>query len=132
MKDGSDGESFAFKLKVVELGIGSDGEAESSCVVEHVENAPDAPSKRTHLGARESILLGLLKTMAPSGTVDREDLVEGYKAKTPKPDGRDQRRSHAITALTSLVAKRLAYMHGEDRVSLTSLLTQGDFEGWLK
>ena len=132
MKDGTDGESFAFKLKVVDLGLGPEGEAESSCVVEHVETAstPEASSRKQKLGPRESIMMDLLKTMAPSGTVNEEDLLEGYKAKVPRGDGRDQRRTHASTALTGLIAKKMAFKHGEDRVSLTSLITTGD-EGWL-
>jgi hypothetical protein len=132
MKDGSDGESHSFKLKVVPLGVDADGEEESSCVIEHVENAPEnTPSTRkAKLGPREAIIHDLLKTMAPSGTVAEEDLIEGFKARVPRGDGRDQRRSHAVAALTSLIAKRMAFKHGEDRVSLTSLVTSGS-EGWL-
>lgn len=133
MKDGTDGASYAFKLKVVELGMDdSTGEVESSCVVEHVETSPVEPSvKKYKLGPREQIMFDLLKTMAPSGTVAEEDLFEGYKAKVPKGDAdRDQRRNHARAALTSLIAKRLAYKHGEDRVSLTSLVSTGE-DGWL-
>ena len=134
MKDGTDGINLAFKLKVVDLGENSEGEPETSCIVEHVENAPAeaGASKNRKLGGREAILHQLLQVMAPSGTVALEDLVEGYKAKVPRQDGdRDQRRQHAKVALTSLVAKRMAYMHGEDRVSLTSLVTSGN-EGWLE
>ena len=76
-------------------------------------------------------MLDLLKVMAPSGTVAEEDLVEGYKAKVARGDGRDQRRTHAYSALNNLIAKGKAYKHGEDRVSLTSLVTTGD-DGWLQ
>ena len=63
MKDGSDGESFAFKLKVVDLGTDAEGEAESSCVVEHVETsaAPADSARKRKLGPRESIMMDLLK-----------------------------------------------------------------------
>lgn len=132
MKDGSDGGVHGFKLKVVPLGLDADGEEESSCVVEHVEAArEERAGKKAKLGPREQIMYDLLKTVAPSGTVSEEDLIEGYKAKVPRPDGRDQRRGHAIVALTSLVAKRMAFKQGEDRVSLTSLITSGT-EGWLE
>ena len=131
MKDGSDGEQHSFKLKVVELDTGPDGEPESSCIVEHVDNAPaERSAKKVKLGPRENLVLDLIKTMAPSGTVAVEDVLEGYRKKVPKGDGRDQRRSHAATSLTNLVAKGVVHMHGDDRVSLTSLLTSGD-EGWL-
>lgn len=132
MKDGTDGESFAFKLKVVELGTDSDGEPESSCVVEHVEAAPEAErsARKIKLGSREQIVFDLLQVMAPSGTMAIEDLVEGYKAKVAKTDGRDQRRAHAVFALNNLIAKGKAFKHGEERVSLTSLITTGE-DGWL-
>jgi len=133
MKDGTDGESFAFKLKVVPMGFDADGEEESSCVVEHVDAAPapESAARKIKLGSREQIMLDLLKVMAPSGTVAEEDLVEGYKAKVARGDGRDQRRTHAFAALNNLIAKGKAFKHGEDRVSLTSLVTTGD-EGWLQ
>jgi len=133
MKDGTDGESFPFKLKVVELGFGPDGEAESSCIVEHVDAQPQSEptARKVKLGPRETIMFDLLKTMAPSGTVSEDDLFEGYKVKVPRGDAdRDQRRNHARSALTNLIAKKLAFKHGEDRVSLTSLVTSGD-DGWM-
>lgn len=134
MKDGTDGSTYSFKLKVIELGVDSDGEVESSCIVEHVEAAPqDAStgSKQKPTGRHQQLMIDTLKTVAPSGTVNLEDLVAGYVAKTPKGEGRDRRRRDALRALEELIAKRLAYMQGEDRVSLTSLVTSGD-EGWLQ
>jgi AAA domain len=132
MKDGSDGESFAFKLKVIPLGHDADGEEESSCVVEHIDAAPQEQrtGKQKPGGRHETSLYDVLKTVAPSGSVDLEDLVEGYLAKMPKGEGKDNRKRDAKRALENLIAKKLAYMQGEDRVSLTSLVTAGD-EGWL-
>ena len=131
MKDGSDGTQFAFKLKVIPLGENDEGEEESSCVIEHVENAPpEASGKHRALGPDQKTVLDLLKTMAPSGTVNEEDLIEGYKARKARGDGRDQRRSIAVRALNALEANRLAFKHGEDRWSLTSLVTST--EDWLK
>lgn len=131
MKDGTDGESLSFKLKVIPLGE-VDGEEESSCIIEHVESAQEVHSggKQKPRGAHETTILDTLKTMAPSGTVNLDDLVEGYVAKMPRSDGRDNRKRDAKRALGNLCSKKLAFMHGEDRVSLTSLVTTGD-EGWL-
>ena len=132
MKDGSDGEQFSYKLKVIELGE-VDGEMESSCIIEHVENAPDAaPSGKTRPSGRHEIgMFDMLKVMAPSGTVNYEDLVAGYVAKMPKgSEGKDNRKRDAKRAVEGLIAKRLCYMHENDRVSLTSLVTSGD-DGWL-
>jgi KaiC/GvpD/RAD55 family RecA-like ATPase len=132
MKDGSDGVSYAFKLKVIPLGLTEDGDEESSCVIEHVD-APAATagaSKQKPTG-HQIILLEVLKTMAPGGTVDKEDLFNGYTAKMPKSsEGRDRRNRDAQRALEGLIAKRLAFMHENDRVSLTSLITTS--EDWLQ
>lgn len=133
MKDGTDGESFPFKLKVIELGVDVDGEPESSCIVEHVEasEAPASSGKQKPSGRHQVLVLDILKTMAPSGTVNIDDLVAGYVAKMPKSEGvKDNRKRDARRGLEELIAKRLAYMHGEDRVSLTSLVTAGNDE-WL-
>jgi hypothetical protein len=131
MKDGTDGEAYGFKLRVIDLGVNSEGEAESSCVVEYVDAQSEGPAKKVKLGPHETIIYGLLRAMAPSGTCAEEDLVEGYKNQVPKPDGRDQRRKDGKRALTNLIAKKMAFKHGEDRVSLTSLVTTGEGE-WLK
>lgn len=132
MKDGTDGESFAFKLKVVPLGRDADGEEESSCVVEHVAATPatHGTGKQKPGGRHQIAMLDILRTMAPSGTVNYEDLVAGYVAKMPKGDDNMRPRRNAQRAIEELIVKRLAHMHGEDRVSLTSLVTSGD-EGWL-
>lgn len=132
MKDGSDGENIGFKLKTVVLGLDADGEEESSCVVEHVDTPAGEPkSKPRPVGKHEQAMLDLLKVMAPSGTVNYTDLVEGYLKKMPAGESsKAQRRSKAKGALEGLVARRLAFMHGDDRVALTSLITTGD-EGWL-
>ncbi len=132
MKDGSDGETFGFKLKVVPLGFGPDGEEENSCVVEYVDTPPEAArtGKQRPAGV-QIVMLDTLKVMAPSGTVNKEDLFEGYKKKMPKTsDGPDRRRRDAQRALEGLIAKRLAFMQENDRVSLTSLVTSSE-KDWL-
>lgn len=134
LKDSTDGTEFGFKLKVVPLGVDADGEEESSCMVEHVEQAPEEArtGKQKPSGRHQLLMYDVLKTVAPSGTVALEDLVAGYTAKVPKgTEGRDNRKRDAKRALEELIAKKLAYMHGDDRVSLTSLITSGS-EGWLE
>lgn len=133
MKDGTDGESYAFKLKVVPLGFDTHGEEETSCVVEHVEQVAATPSngKQRATGRHQLTMFDILRTMAPSGTVNYDDLVAGYAAKMPKGgEGRDNRKRDAKRALEELITKRLAFMHSSDRVSLTSLVTTGE-DGWL-
>lgn len=133
MKDGMDGETFGFKLKVIPLGLTADGEEESSCVIEHVDTAPERHSagKQKPSGAHQVALWDLLKVMAPSGSVNFEDLAAGYAKKMPVGEnGRDLRKRDAKRALDGLVAKKLAFMQENDRVSLTSLITSGD-DGWI-
>lgn len=133
LKDFEDGATFAFKLKVIALGVDADGEPESSCVIEHVDRAPDVSGggKQRATGRHQLTMYDILKVMAPSGTVNYDDLVAGYVAKMPKGgEGRDNRKRDAKRAIEELITKRLAHMHAEDRVSLTSLVTSGD-DGWL-
>jgi AAA domain len=130
-KDFVDSEFFDYKLKVIELGE-VDGEMESSCVVEHVENAPTTAAGKMKPGGRhEVVVLDVLKTVAPSGSVDLEDLRNGYLAKMPAAGETDKNRKRDFKrALENLCSKRLCYMHENDRVSLTSLVTStGD---WLE
>jgi hypothetical protein len=132
MKDGNDGESLSFKLKVIELGE-VEGEVESSCVIEHVDSVPrEASAKRKPRGPHQIALFDMLKTMAPSGTVDINDLKAGYAAKMPPAEKgeKDRRNRDAKVALEGLISARLAFMHENDRVSLTSLVVEGD-DGWL-
>lgn len=132
MKDGTDGETFAFKLKTVPLGFTPEGDEESSCVIEHIRDQPEEAKsgKQKPAGAHQIALLDMLKLMAPSGTVNYDDLVAGYVKKMAPGEGRDMRGRDAKRALDGLIAKRLAYMHENDRVSLTSLITSGD-DGWI-
>lgn len=134
-KDGADGEQLSFKLKVVPLGIDMFGEEESSCIVEHVDAPTDIAKtgKQKPSGRHQQAMLDMLKLMAPSGSVNYEDLVDGYAAKMPRgsESGKDNRKRDAKRAIEELIAKRLAYMHEGDRVSLTSLVTSGPGD-WLE
>ena len=132
MKDGGDSEAFSFKLKVVGLGENQYGEPESSCVVEHIDSAPGETGHKVKLKGLPKLVYDTLATMAPSGTCNVEDLIEGVKTKLPKSDGaRDLRRQNVLQTLSrSLIPAGWAYMHGEDRVSLTNIVQQED-EAWL-
>jgi hypothetical protein len=133
MKDGTDGDTLAFKLKVVRIGQDEYGEEETSCVIEHVDAAPEVPRvSRQKPSAKEAVLFDVLKTVAPSGTVNKDDLITGYQRKMPKDDDNKRPRRDAMRALEGLIAKRLAFMHENDRVSLTSLVVAGNDEDWLK
>ena len=133
MKDGSDGLRLPFKLQTLELGFDPDGEAESSCIVEHVEAAEDrSPDSRgaKPAGAYQTTMYDALKQLAAGGTVDQAALYAEVLERMPKGEGRDQRDKSCKRALESLCAKKLAYMLG-DRVSLTPIVELGDSE-WLE
>lgn len=134
LKDSEDGASYPFKLKTVDLGLDADGVMVTSCVVEHVEAQAEVQGtgRQKPTSAHQITMMDVLRTVAPSGTVDYDDLLAGYAAKFPTGTAESKRdvKKAAKRALESLIAKRLAHMHGEDRVSLTSLVTSGDAQ-WL-
>jgi hypothetical protein len=135
MKDGSDGAQWPFKLKVVSLGCDLEGEEESSCVVEHVEqsDAPVEGSRKVPLKGLPKLVCDTLAVMAPSGTCNVDDLIAGVKAKLPKTDGpRDLRKQNVNQTLSrTLIPGGYAYMHGEDRISLTSIIQVEEESAWL-
>lgn len=130
MKDGSDGEAFTFKLKTVALPSLGD-EPESSCIVEHVDSAPQEKASRRPLTGVPKLVYDTLAIMAPSGSCDIVDLIEGVKKKLPKGgEGTDRRRQYIMTALNrTLVPGGHVFMHEEDRVSLTNI--QSSAGGWI-
>jgi len=129
MKDGSDGEAWNFKLKVIELGNDVEGEPETSCIVEHTESGAPAGGKKVNLKGTPKLVHDTLATMAPSGTCSIEDLIEGVKVKLPKEgEGRDLRRQRTLEAIRrTLIPGGYAYMHGEDRISLTNIQQAQDW-----
>jgi len=60
MKDGTQGDEFASKLEVVEVGIDDDGDQITSCVIVPVEDGP-RPAARTKLTKTAKIALDALK-----------------------------------------------------------------------
>lgn len=59
VKDGESGERFAFRLKVVELGIDTDGDPVTTCVVEHCDSVPQKsrPTAEKGPGAQPDMIL---------------------------------------------------------------------------
>ena len=130
MKDGDDGAAWPFKLKPLTLGVDQFGEEESSCVVEHTEDeTQEASTKARPQGANQVIAYQALKTIAPVGSVYVSDLYAAIKAKMPPSSG--SKRHRPDKALTDLIAKKLAFMHGTDRVSLTSNIKLDEQE-WMQ
>lgn len=134
MKDGTDKESFTFKLKVIELDPLND-EPQSSCIIEHIDTPAERPRTKRALNGFPKLVYDTLQVMAPTGTCNIGDLVEGVKKKCPKDDGRDTRRQRVIETLRrTLIPDGYAFMHGEDRIGLTNLLSEdlsGEAREWL-
>lgn len=84
-KDGADGAVYPFRLLPVTLGWDEDGDVVTSCVVEHVENSPEAekPKGKLKLAIWKAILTGDVMTIegiAPA-------LAGSYgKGKVPRGD----------------------------------------------
>jgi hypothetical protein len=135
MKDGMDGEQWPFKLKVVPLGTDLEGEEESSCVIEHVEQAavPTDHNVKAVLKGLPKLVHDTLAVMAPSGTCHITDLIDGVKKKLPRNEGeKDLRRQRAREAISrTLIPGGYAYMHGEDRISLTNIVQVEEEPAWL-
>ena len=125
LKDHGDFEQFSFKLEVVQLGLDPDGETVSSCVVEHADSAPHVERSKTPLKGLPKLVHDTLAIMAPSGSCNVDDLIEGVKAKLPKGEGRDIRRQTVNTAIArSLIPGGYAFMHSEDRIGLTNIIEE--------
>ncbi len=126
MKDAGDFEQFSFKLNVVPLGVDADGEPVSSCVVEHIDSAPVDVGRKPVLKGLPKLVHDTLAMMAPSGTCNIDDLIEGVKVKLPRGEGsRDLRRQNVSQTLTrTLIPGGYAFMQGEDRIGLTNIVEE--------
>jgi hypothetical protein len=133
LKDAGDFEQFSFKLNVVPLGVDADGEPVSSCVVEHIDAAPTEHGTKPVLKGLPKMVIDTLRTMAPSGTCNVDDLIEGVKIKLPKSEGaRDLRRQNILQTFSrTLLPGGYCHMHGEDRVGLTNIKQLEDEPAWL-
>jgi hypothetical protein len=131
LKDLGDFEQFSFKLNVVQLGVDADGESVSSCVVEHLDTAPRTETRKLALKGLPKLVHDTLAVMAPSGTCNVDDLIDGVKVKLPKGEGRDIRRQNISSAISrSLIPNGHAYMQGEDRISLTNIRQLDEEPAW--
>ena len=127
LKDAGDFEQFSFKLNVVQLGLDSDGEPMSSCVVEHIDNAPEARHAKKRPTKMVGAMLEVLEMMAPSGTVNVEDLDAGYAKKF----GGTPRTLRTYEKRQALIAAGWAFMHDEDRIGLTNIKQLDEEPSWL-
>ena len=113
MKDGEDGAKFAFKLVPVEVGVDSDKEPVTSCVVEPVAAVPSGHRKDPQPGSKERTLLDAIRNAASIDGIGTVSVVETVVKQLPKPDGRDTRKQHLTRALQALATKGFIIIEGD-------------------
>lgn len=132
MKDGMDSQTWTFKLNPVLLGLDADGDEITSCVVEFVDPPIELKGTEASLGVRQRELLDLARDMeAEKGDCYVSVLLDAMVKTMPADTGkRDNRRANARKSLDALLQKKHLYLHGEDRVSVTSAVpaTTEEFE----
>ncbi len=116
-KDGTDGNSERFKLRIEPLATDSDGDLISSCIVERDTTPMNIKSTPIPQGANQKIIMDTLRPMFKEGTTGQEGappntkcikledavLVGASKLACPK----DKRTSRARTAITGLISREV-------------------------
>jgi putative DNA primase/helicase len=112
-KDGEDGASHSFKLEVVPLGIDSDGEAITSCVIVVNQSGQATAKKMTTLGSNQTIALKALE----------EPLRESIDIeKDGAPPGRPCLGfEHALAIVSPLMPAETKYKKQRAKEALTGL-----------
>lgn len=105
LKNGVDKAEYGFKLNVVELGVDSDGDTISSCVVNYL---PPGAAKKVP-ATKDSVprlLLNVTEALTVAGVVSINDLIEATMARMPYTDTgkRDTRRKRVQDAYEELLA----------------------------
>lgn len=87
MKDGEDGREYHFKLADVTVGMDEDGDARTSCVVEHLADGPTVAEQMVEqtVKPRSEVQGRILDQLATylAGEVERESFIEDVRAITP-------------------------------------------------
>lgn len=112
LKDGEDGAMFGFNLKTVLLGVDSDGDDVTSCIVQPVD-VKRALGRPT--GPVEQILLAVIEEMRALGPVNADAAIAMCTDRLPIGEdaaGRDNRNKKINSALTKLQAAGFVKMAG--------------------
>ena len=122
MKDGNDGKAWSFKLQTVVLGVDSDGDEITSCIIEHIDTAPLPRATVTPQGMYGKNALRAARRLMKSGdAIDMDELVKEAANKLPRGDKkRDTRRQQTIRAIQQLVVDGFLFLHNDNMISLTT------------
>lgn len=123
-KDGEDGASHPFKLEVVSMGIDSDGDAITSCVIVTNQSAHAIAKKMPTLGSNQTIALkALAEPLSKSVDIDKDGAPQGRPCLLFEhalavvallmPVEAKHKKQRAKDALTGLVSKDLVGMKGD-------------------
>lgn len=123
-KDGEDGASHPFKLEVVAMGIDSDGDAITSCVIVTNQSAHAIAKKMPTLGSNQTIALkALVEPLSKSVDIDKDGAPPGRPCLLFEhalavvallmPVEAKHKKQRAKDALTGLVSKDLVGMKGD-------------------
>lgn len=112
MKDGEDGAEFAFNLNTVVLDFDDDGEAITSCVVEHRTMPPAHQRKSDPEGVNEKLVFQYMKALPEEdmGRIPRQELIDNLFEMLEHEGGpgkKDRRKERVAKAITSLARKNL-------------------------
>ena len=123
-KDGEDGASHSFALDVVPLGLDSDGDEITSCVIVPHQTAQTVAKKTPTLGSNQTIALKALEgPLSVSLDVDKDGAPKGRLClgfehalaivATQMPVVAKYKKERAKDALTGLVSKGVIGMKGD-------------------
>lgn len=132
-KDGSDGDRWAFKLKVVVLGMDEDGDEITSCVIEHVDAEIPRDKRPEPQGMYAKNVMKIARSELRTGVpMEMSKLVELAAEELPKAEEgkRDTRKQSTARAIQKLVVDGHLFLHENNSVSLTSAEPATD-EDWM-
>jgi hypothetical protein len=121
VKDGSDDREWGFRLNVVGLGMDSDGDEITSCVVAPVERREQPATREKPRGPEQTFTYEEALKLLAQGPMAIDDLAKAIGEMKPKTEeGRDRRKEYAAKTITKLVESRLLFLHDRDQISITS------------
>jgi len=125
-KDGEDGASHPFKLDVVSLGVDSDGDEITSCVIVAGQSAQAIQNKKPTLGSNQSIAMKALEeSLCTSVDIDKDGAPPG------KPCLRVEQALTIVALLMPGEAKHKKQRANEALKGLTKNNILGMNEDWL-
>lgn len=107
-KDWRDGDVFYFDLLPIEVDVDEDGDAVTSCVIEHLDEPPERAETYRPRTPAERVLLGVLEDYRlAGGTAGVDEVVDSAAAKLLVPPDEQKRRVAVMKALQEMATRGL-------------------------